>query len=128
MLKQSPSFALDLFSASWVFRSRLIADPSSSFPLRVRTIAHNVFRGALAACEPIGLDHNAVGQGPREDGPCCLMGCHFLRPKFMSNLRKGLAIEIGDIVEAAIDCCHFVFGQVQGDPLFPKLIEGKIIT
>ena len=53
------------------------------------------------------------------------VGGYLLRPKFMSNLRERLTIEIGDIVETAIDRCHFLFGQVQGDPLFPKLIEGK---
>ena len=91
--------------------------------------SENVLHGVLAACGPIGLDdRNAIGQGPLEDGPCGLVGCHLLRPKFMSNLWEGLAIEVGDIIKTAIDRCHFLFGQVQGGPLLPKLIEHKIIT
>jgi hypothetical protein len=56
------------------------------------------------------------------------VGSRLLRPKFMSDLWERLAIEIGDIVETAIDRRHLIFGQVQGGPLLPKLIEGKIIT
>lgn len=51
-----------------------------------------------------------------------------LRPEFMSDLWEGLAIEIREIVETAINRRHLIFCQVQGHPLFPKLIESKIIT
>jgi hypothetical protein len=46
----------------------------------------------------------------------------------MTDLWERLAIEIGDIVETAIDRRHLIFGQIQGDPLLPELVEGKIIS
>src|SRR4029077_6598384 len=71
--------------------------------------------------------HSAIAES-RPIRPGQSVGGHLLRPKSMSELRERLAVEIGDIVETAIDRGHFIFSQVQGYLLFPKLIEGKIIA
>src|SRR5262245_20315734 len=46
----------------------------------------------------------------------------------MPDLRKRLAVEVGDIIETAIDRRDFVLGQFQRHSLLPELIEGKIVT
>lgn len=46
----------------------------------------------------------------------------------MSDLWEWLVVEIGDVVETAINRRDLILRQVQGHPLLPKLIERKIIT
>ena len=50
-------------------------------------------------------NRDKVGAGAVDDDPCCVSvgSCRLLRPKLMSDLWKGFAVEVGDIVKTAID-------------------------
>ena len=56
------------------------------------------------------------------------MGFDRLRPEFVTDLRKRFIVKVGDVVQTAVDGGDFFFGQLQGDFLFPKLIQRKIVV